>query len=509
VKATRLVALFCTKSPLGRKLWNTGFVLLVLLTLAILLARTGADPDLWGHLRFGLDTLQAQRVIRVDPYSYVTGGQEWINHEWLAEVSFALAWQAGGAPALILLKTAIGLIIFGLVYRHLHLLGVRPLRGAILLLVFSLGLLPFMQHVRPQMFTYLFFTLILDILYWSEASDYRWLWGAPPVMLVWANMHGGVLAGLGVLGIWTVCQLETHWRARRQIIPPIVVAVIAVNVNPYGAGLMAFLLHTATVARPEIQDWQPIRLASAEGIVYALLLVISLASIFFSRRMRRPALLLVYSALAVLPWLAIRHLPLFSIAGLILAGEHIGDAWDRIAPQTKGANAIPPWAASLPWIGSLALLLLASALKIQSIGIDQNEVPFGAVALLKESGVSGDLATEFDWGEYVIWQLGPQVQVSIDGRRETVYRDDVYRQSVNFMLGTGRWDELLSQDRTDMALVMKGHPDDNLLRLDPDWMLIFDDPQSAIFVRKNSALAEPLMRAAAGFSPPDPDLYFR
>jgi hypothetical protein len=35
------------------------------------------------------------------------------------------------------------------------------------------------------------------------------------------------------------------------------------------------------------------------------------------------------------------------------------------------------------------------------------------------------MITYFDWGEYVIWHLGPGVRVSMDGRRETVYSGKV------------------------------------------------------------------------------------
>ncbi len=44
-----------------------------------------------------------------------------------------------------------------------------------------------------------------------------------------------------------------------------------------------------------------------------------------------------------------------------------------------------------------------------------------AVALLKQSGAGGNMAVPFDWGEYVLWHLGPAIKVSIDGRRETLY----------------------------------------------------------------------------------------
>ena len=40
-------------------------------------------------------------------------------------------------------------------------------------------------------------------------------------------------------------------------------------------------------------------------------------------------------------------------------------------------------------------------------------------------GHGGRLWTTFDWGEYTIWQFGPALRVSIDGRRETVYSDSV------------------------------------------------------------------------------------
>ncbi len=67
-------------------------IILVIAALVIITSRTVADTDLWGHLRFGLDTVESGRVLDVDPYSYLSAGQRWINHEWLAEVSFALAW---------------------------------------------------------------------------------------------------------------------------------------------------------------------------------------------------------------------------------------------------------------------------------------------------------------------------------------------------------------------------------------------------------------------------------
>lgn len=70
----------------SQTLWTIGTLILVISAFALLSSITVADADLWGHVRFGLDTLQAGTIIQVDPYSYVTTGQRWINHEWLAEM---------------------------------------------------------------------------------------------------------------------------------------------------------------------------------------------------------------------------------------------------------------------------------------------------------------------------------------------------------------------------------------------------------------------------------------
>src|SRR5262249_15609406 len=67
---------------------------------------TRADPDLWGHVRFGLDTMHARRLTSVDPYSF-TQDVPWVNHEWLSEVQMGAAYATGGDTGLALLKAAL------------------------------------------------------------------------------------------------------------------------------------------------------------------------------------------------------------------------------------------------------------------------------------------------------------------------------------------------------------------------------------------------------------------
>jgi hypothetical protein len=49
--------------------------------------------------------------------------------------------------------------------------------------------------------------------------------------------------------------------------------------------------------------------------------------------------------------------------------------------------------------------------------------------------LKGRLLTWFDWGEYAIWHFGPDLRVSIDGRRETVYSDRTIQAHRRFYAG--------------------------------------------------------------------------
>jgi hypothetical protein len=53
------------------------------------------------------------------------------------------------------------------------------------------------------------------------------------------------------------------------------------------------------------------------------------------------------------------------------------------------------------------------------------------------------MITWFNWGEYVIWHFGPDLQVSMDGRRETVYTEATLQAHRRFLQqGFAAWPAL-------------------------------------------------------------------
>ena len=97
------------------------------------------------------------------------------------------------------------------------------------------------------------------------------------------------------------------------------------------------------------------------------------------------------------------------------------------------------------WAVASALLapavLLAATPNFRCITVDPAlgiDYPARAFALLKDSGVRGNLAVSFDWALYALYHLGPGIKISFDGRRETAYSPEMIRAHWRFG-GASEW----------------------------------------------------------------------
>src|SRR5207245_937605 len=73
-----------------------------------------ADPDLWGHVRYGQDVLASGHLPATATYTYTATSQRWINHENLSEIVFAFVADHAGGTGLAVLKTLLALGLLAL-----------------------------------------------------------------------------------------------------------------------------------------------------------------------------------------------------------------------------------------------------------------------------------------------------------------------------------------------------------------------------------------------------------
>lgn len=480
-------------APARPGLWEKSLAWLFLGLAAYACARTEADPDLWGHIKFGQDLWEAGRLPAADVYSYLTAGQRWINHEWLSEAVFARIYSFGPA-ALAAFKGILAFLMVSAAWRFLRGSGLNLARACLLT---ALPLVPFAAHlrvIRPTLFSWPLFLAVLLAIRAAERGDGRKLWWLPPLFALWANLHGAFIAGLGMLLLWSLSRPKTLWMTA--------LCFLATLLNPYGTGLWRFLLSTVFQPRAEIWEWQPLGLRTFEGAGYLFMLALAGLGFAYSGLKKERRLVALWLVTAALPLAALRH-SLLSVIGLwAFAGEHIASAWNRSLPAAAPAPpALRKVLCGLHFAGA-ALLLFLAARNLGCIEIvPPPDYPAGAAALLRETGVRGDMLVHFDWGEYVIYQLGPGVRVSLDGRRETVYSAEVYREQLDFIAGRGRWDAALERGKPELALVSRGFPVFGLMSARADWVLAYEDAVSGLFVRRGSRWQKPLLDAARNSVP--------
>ena len=455
------------------------------LALAIGLAGAGADADLWGHVRFGQDLLASHRLVIPDTHSF-TADKPWVNHEWLAEVAMASAYAAVGPLGLNLLRIACLALIAALIWRRLSAFNPPSRILDALIVVTMLGVQSRAEQVRPQLFSLLLFSVLLTIVTdVDRTGDRRRLLLIAPLMTLWANLHGGWIVGLECLVIWAGCKLllrRATLRERIILIAAVGSAALATALNPYGVHLWWFLLDTVRVSRPYIEEWQPVYRLQGWAWLFWLLpaIVAAFAAIRSSFRIE-PGYGLFVLFLATTSLLVSRLDAFFTLAVAFLFAEPLAANWPH-----RTADAITQKRMQL-LRPALALVVIAVvpfvASRAANIQIGHPPMPEREAAeFVERAGLRGRVLVWFDWGEYVIWHFSPRLRVSIDGRRETVYSDELIASHMAFYLGDTAAIDLPARIAADYIWVPKWIPVVAKLR-DNGWAPLFEGPQSVILAR--------------------------
>ncbi len=454
------------RSMTKRKLpWSLlGIIVLTLITCMMPLSGNNADADLWGHVRFGRDAMR-HGLPQTTTYSFTADGFRWINHENIAELTFArVADQAGGC-GLLLLKCLLGLGVMGMMLGWQLRQRVSLITSCGLCLIVALNLHMFWQ-VRPQLFSYVFYALMLLLLEFcfsgwstrwrlrskpmtddSEASgattvdaeadsatsanvsieekiDYRWknircLWLAPVLFAVWTNTHGAFAAGLAIyiayMGLRSI-EAWSQWRAEsygvlRRFTMMATAAALVTFLNPYGPRLHLWLVSSLGQPRPEITEWHGPNLFSSEWWPLLAISMMFFVAVSFSRRSRDFTHVAI---LAATLWQTIehqRHAPFFVLAFGFWMAPQLDSALKRLGIVRENDEQESPvgWARfALGGAGFLAMAIISGAVIYRStrMTVKRDEYPVSAVQYLSDENLNGRMVVTYNWAQYVLACLG-------------------------------------------------------------------------------------------------------
>jgi hypothetical protein len=474
------------------------------------LSSSEADNDLWMHLFVGRRILESGAIPRVDDLSYTVAGAPWVDHEWLTHVLFAGVYDLCGSPGLLLLKLAVGLLASWCVWRQVAQHSEAAwVRGTVMVLTLSVLSRGF--TVRPQIVTYLGVAWLLG---WLDRRQVTPLFFPPcqggieggarspgmfgcgrktalrewlepsvvaAVFLLWGNAHGAFVAGLGIL-VLNAVVLPLRGRGWGLVI----VAILAVCLNPYGPRLLGYLAGELTAPHP-LTEWQPVALSDPAQWSFLFLLALLVGTAPFGRVLRqRPWWAVLVAAVAVMALLHQRHTPLFALCAAAPLAEQVEAAarWlgrRGLALSTAAVRALCVAAGLLAVVQLVSVGSRMAASRFRLV-YEASEYPVGAVRFMREQGIRGNLALPLDWGGYVLWHNAPAVKVSIDGRFATVYPPAVVKTNFDFFYGGGaEAARLLDEYPTTLVLAPAGSMTPVGQRT--DWHVLYRDAVAELFTQ--------------------------
>ena len=370
--------------------------------------------------------------------------------------------------------------------------------------------------VRPEVLSYLWFSVFLAVIALARRRRTRWVAVLPLVQVAWVNTHSFFPLGPLVLGCWLFVEVtgrlldgrfrrpKDPGRGRRARLSALLLGATlgASLINPY--------LHRALLL--PLEQFRALHGTAMKGFYselvspfdlppsftalfyYKLLIGLTLLAALLGIRRLSGFWSILTLAMFYLSATSVRNLPLFCLAAVPFTLIHLRRSGiaQRCAELTgrKTVGALGALALAVFCVYQLHQLVTDRFNVRQGdsnqfgIGVASQRYPEEGTRFLQRSGVRGPMFNSSESGSYLMAQ---GFDVFIDPRGE-VYQDewiDVYRRIVEDPRETERaierFDLRLFFLETEMAALAA--------RLDarPDWRIVYADAVTTILMRRDTA----------------------
>lgn len=463
----------------------------------------GYLADFWHHLARGRAIAAQGALVNRDLFTCTVAGQPLQDVNWLTQLGYYGLFELGGLRLVQVVNSLLIAMTFGWLVR----LG-QLRSGSLLAAVLAGGLAFFgswdVLTIRPQTLSMLLFVILFDVLGHSRLHP-RLLLLAPPLVALWANLHGAFPVGLVLIGCYWVSAAASAWSNKgwksdvylRWLTAALAASCLATLVNPYGMDIYRYVGSTSTVAyQRQIAEWVapgPDRLIGKMWLMSVGLVACLLVGRWWLRR-TRPALLdmLVIGFFLALSCGSVRMVPWWLLATAPLLAELVVAFAPQLAVPDAGARR-PTWVVG----GVFALLVLAVVFSLP--GLDRFNPLLGPTRRgqrveedldsiqhhLAEARAPGNVYSHFEWGEYLCW-AAPGHKIFMDGRIE-IYPDDVWEKYSTITFGRDCWQQILDDYRVDyLVLDADYHGPTGLLERvarSPHWQHVATSHSALLFKR--------------------------
>jgi hypothetical protein len=416
--------------------------------------------DLGWHLAAGDLIRERGSIPSHDPWSFTSEGRQWFNLSWLWDVIASVLFQHTGFRGLILFVVACGAVMAG--YLTSVCLRSGASRIAVCISVLSACLLYPAFTAYPNIYLAAspnMSTMLFSVVFYGEClKRTRCRFLLPAIMVLWANLHGGFLLGLLIVGVFCgVALLRRDWVNFRIYCFAGVGCFAATFINPLGwhiyQGLATVLGH---FSQKYITEWLPYFQnitvpGSIPGIVYI--------SIFIALELRDGGAAPIESRL--LSWLLLflglyqfRYMSFFFLFSTVPLALHL----DRLLPERANDPAVRRSLFGAGIIAACALPLIYMHID-PALGLPQM-LSERDVRFLQSNFPHARLLNHWNYGGILIFHDRGAIPLFVDGRASTAYPDDLLRDFFKlgqFEIDEAAWDSVLAKYKIDTVLWIKSH----------------------------------------------------
>lgn len=487
------------------KLFSPLFWTLLLTLVGFYAIRPIMDFDFWWHLKTGEIMLQQKALLGIDPFNYtgdiaVKGRESVIlNGYWLWQISAAFLFANWSFNGIIFLKLFTAALIAWALHHQMQRQQLPETARILLATLGTVVIVTVYNLERPQVLSILFLTLLIGMIanIRTGESPSRMLC---PMMILWANIHGGFVVGDILLGL-ALLGFLIQYRHDRKILGRLVLWCLAgvlasfVNPNGWNAFIETFNFMGDSFGTAFVSEYRSSwALYSDTSRVAALCLwaisLLHMTALLLSPRRYWPEI----------------FISLFIIAFGLKYIRNTGFIAISLLPVTSYylAQALNSWKKNLPKYIHLLICIACTALisslvlkewriKKASAGPIFYTMPVEMASFLKSAGLSGNLFNDYGTGGYLDWALYPQWKTFIDGRGLDTKVSQHYLKialaSTELAEGRPLYELLLDRYKIDVIAMRTSVSSGNLqpllrvLLANPDWTPVFLDWMSFVLVR--------------------------
>lgn len=458
------------------------------------------DVDFWWHIAAGRNILQTGTVPGTDPFGVYDAANPWgqtvLKSQWLGQVLLYSVYRWFDIDGVIFFRAGILTACLLIVYLRCRLAAASTVFSFALTALAGLAIL---HHTgeRPQLFSFLYMSLVFLLLDGFMRSGKRWLvYFIPLVMLVWSNTHAGAVLGAVALGLFGIGHALENRRAGapfntaqfRLLFKIICLSTIALLCTPNGVATLVRIIFVENIF---FVDSNPLRDRVSEYAypwslwpvtlyywVFIGVTLLALPGLFKQAYLKQG---IVVAAIGLISLTGYRYIPLF----VLLAAPYVAVGLNRTLNRIK-----PPDTLVSLLVLVVALAFLAYGFKQEKVfrhGLQEQRFPAGAAAFIKQNNLRGKIFNTMNWGGYLLWQLRDNVTIFMDGRMLDPRRLVPY---THMLWATPQGIVFFEQENFDLALVPYGnsfsderYPLIAYLKSNPGWKIIYQDGAGYLFAR--------------------------